>query len=65
MSLLRDTCNWREGESHAVVCFGFATDTRDGRLVDVAVIGDPSYGVERWSLDHFEVLWDGTTLEVE
>lgn len=62
---LRDECNWREGEPHAVVCFGFARDTKDGVSYDVAIIGDPNFGMERWALSHFEVLWDGTTLEVE
>jgi hypothetical protein len=62
---MRDQCNWNEGEVHAVVCFGFGRDSRDGEARDVAVIGDPNYGVERWSLDHFEYLWDGTTVEVE
>jgi hypothetical protein len=62
---MRDQCNWNEGEVHAVVCFGFDRDSRDGEAWDVAVIGDPNYGVERWSLDHFEYLWDGTTVEVE
>ena len=64
-AFLRDKCNWTEGESHAVVCFGFGRDARDGNSWDVAVIGDPSYGVERWGLEHFAVLWDGTTLEIE
>lgn len=62
---MRDQCNWNEGEVHAVVCFGFGSDSRDGKAWDVAVIGDPNYGVERWSLDHFKYLWDGTTLEVD
>lgn len=62
---MRDQCNWNEGESHAVVCFGFGQDQNDQGSFEVAVIGDPNYGVERWSLDHFVYLWDGSTLEIE
>jgi hypothetical protein len=63
-AFLRDKCNWREDESHAVVCFGFGRDEANGHAWDVAWIGDPTYGIEHWGLDHFRLLWDGTTLEV-
>ncbi|RMG16856.1 MAG: hypothetical protein D6731_05250 [Planctomycetota bacterium] len=63
---LRDRCNWREDEVHAVVFFG--TEPSPGTAPNGpprVVIGDPNYGVERWGLDHFSVLWDGWALLVD
>lgn len=56
-TVLREECGWDEGVLHAVVLF----DLDERR----AVIGDPRFGREEWSLEHFVALWDGTALVVE
>lgn len=61
--VLRDECGWPEGQSHAVVLFGFAPGG-PGEDVEVALIGDPRLGFERWGLTHFRALWHGVALEL-
>jgi hypothetical protein len=54
---LRDQCGWPEGEAHAVVFFGLVPG-KSGEDVEVALIGDPRSGLERWGITHFKALWD-------
>lgn len=61
--VLRDQCGWPEGQSHAVVLFGFAPGG-PGEDAEVALIGDPRLGFERWGLTHFRALWHGVALEL-
>ncbi len=65
-AMCRRDRRWSARQTHAVVFFGVEID-RDasGTPYEVAVIGDPTYGVERWVLDHFDALWDGTAVEVD
>lgn len=60
---LRDQCGWPEGEAHAVVFFGLESGKR-GEDVEVALIGDPRSGLERWGITHFNALWDHRLIAV-
>lgn len=62
-SLLRQY-QWNPGEYHAIVIFGMIPATPAAPSPYV-LVGDPSYGLERWPLVHFIALWDGSTLEIE
>jgi hypothetical protein len=62
--VLRDECGWAVGVVHAVVCYGFEPG-RPGEDVEVALIGDPRYGYERWGVTHFKALWTGQVLGFE
>lgn len=61
--LLRDECGWPEGEAHAVVFLGLEPG-EDGEEQEVAVVGDPRTGLERWGITHFTALWDRRLIEV-
>lgn len=62
--LLRDECGWIEDVPHAVVWYGTERG-RPGEQPEVARIGDPRNGLERWGMNHFEALWTGLVLTVE
>lgn len=61
--VLEEECGWPPGEAHAVVFYGFDAG-RAGEESQVALIGDPRLGFERWGLTHFRALWQGVALEV-
>lgn len=62
--VLVDECGWAAGVEHAVVCYGLEPG-RPGEDVEVALIGDPRYGFERWGITHFRALWTGLALGYE
>ncbi|MEL6895047.1 MAG: peptidase C39 [Planctomycetota bacterium] len=54
----KDEWGWIPGQGHSVVMLG-----TDGP--DFAIIGDPSIGPERWSIDDLHVLWQGEGMRVK
>ena len=47
-----------------MVCFGFEAGRPPHEEPEVALIGDPRFGLERWPMSHFNALWSGATLEI-
>ncbi|MDQ7824882.1 MAG: hypothetical protein RDV48_18935 [Candidatus Eremiobacteraeota bacterium] len=48
---------WTPGLQHSVVLFGFFGENR-------IEVGDPSYGMEQWSDEALDTLWDGVALRL-
>ncbi len=49
---------WIPGMGHSVVALGFAVD---GHLV----VADPAFGLERWTRNQLEVLWQGNGIRIK
>ncbi|MGI9518389.1 MAG: peptidase C39 [Pirellulaceae bacterium] len=49
---------WIPGMGHSVVALGFAID---GRLI----VADPAFGLEHWTMDQLNVLWQGNGIRIK
>ncbi len=58
MIRFKDEWGWIPGTGHSVVALGFAAD---GHLV----VADPAIGLEHWSMDQLEILWQGNGIRIK